>query len=44
MPMQYTANFNGCKNDDFRFKVFDFFASYFCSKHKLLVHVRTATM
>ena len=22
MPMQYTANFNGCKNDNFKLKFF----------------------
>ena len=33
-PMQYTANFNGCKNDDFQVKqIF----SYFCLKHRLWV-------
>ena len=25
MPMQYTAIFHGCKNDNFRLNVFDFF-------------------
>ena len=42
-PMQYTAIFHSCKNDNFQFNFFDFF-SYFCSKHILLVHVRTASM
>ena len=25
MPMQYTAIFKGCKNDDFSLKIFDIF-------------------
>ena len=28
MSVQYTVNFNGCKNDNFQFKFLDFF-SYF---------------
>ena len=39
-PMQYTANLNGCKNDNFQLN-FELF-SYFCSKHRSWVHVRTA--
>ena len=34
-PMHYTANLNGCKNDNFSRKKIRFFTSYFCSKHKL---------
>ena len=33
-PMQYTAIFHGCKNDNFLLKIFDYF-SLFCSKHRL---------
>ena len=43
MSVQYTANFNGCKSDNFQFKCLDFFL-IFCSKHRLWVHVRTAPM
>ena len=25
IPMQYTAIFHGCKNDDFQWKLFDYF-------------------
>ena len=42
-PTQYTAIFHGCKNDDFQLNYFYFF-SYFCSKHILWVHVRTASL
>ena len=42
-PMQYTAIFNGRKNDDnFQMKNYDIF--FFCSKHRSWVHVRTASM
>ena len=40
--VQYTAIFHGCNNDNFQKKIFDTF-SYFCSKHILWVHVRTAS-
>ena len=43
MSVQYSAIFHGCKNDNFQMKIFDIF-SYFCSKHRLWVHVRTASM
>ena len=39
MSMQYTAIFHGCKNGE---KMLYF--SYFCSKHRLWVHVRTASL
>ena len=42
MPVQYTAIFYGCKNDNFQIIFFGYF-SYFCSKHRLWVHVRTAS-
>ena len=42
MSMQITAIFHGCINGNFQFKVFGFF-SYFCSKHRLWVHVRIAS-
>ena len=25
MPVQYTVNFNGCKNNNFQLKIIDFF-------------------
>ena len=31
-PMQYTAVFDGCKNDNFQMNFFLYF-SYLCSKH-----------
>ena len=40
MSVQYTAIFHGCKNDNFQM----IFFSYFCSKHRLWVHVRTASV
>ena len=42
-PMQYTAIFHGCKNNNFQSILFLLF-SYFWSKHILLVHVRTASL
>ena len=42
MSVQYTAIFHGCKNYNFQMKFFLYF-SYFCSKHRLWVHVRTAS-
>ena len=39
MPMQYTATFHGCKNDNFHMKNCDIF-SYFCSKHRSWVHIQ----
>ena len=39
LPMQYAAIFTGCKNDNFQIQKLIFF----CSKHKLRVHVRTAS-
>ena len=42
-PIQYTLIFHGCKNDNFFFFFFLLF-SYFCSKHRLWVHVRTASL
>ena len=42
-PMQYTAIFQGCKNDNLQMKKMLYF-SYFCSKHRLWVHVRTASL
>ena len=42
-PMQYTAIFQGCKNVHFQIFFFKLF-SYFCSKHLLWVHVRTASV
>ena len=41
MSMQYTAIFHGCKNGNFSVKKCYIF-SYFCSNHRLRVHVRTA--
>ena len=38
-PMQYTAIFQGCKKDNFQMKDCDVFL-YFCSKHRLWVHVQ----
>ena len=40
MPMQYAAIFHGCKIENFKMKKIDIF-SYFCSKHRLWVHVRS---
>ena len=37
-PMQYTANVNGYKNELSSAENFQFF-SFFCSKHRLWVHV-----
>ena len=42
LPMQYTEFFSVVKNGNFQLKKFDIF-SYFCSKHRLWVHVRTAS-
>ena len=42
-PMKYTAIFQGCKTDKFQMKKCDIF-SYFCSKHRSWVHVRTASL
>ena len=42
-PIQYTAIFHSFKNDYCQMKSFDIF-SYFCSKHRLCVHVRTASV
>ena len=39
MPMQYTENFFCSKNSKFHCNFF----LYFCSKHRLWVHVRTAS-
>ena len=39
-PMQYTAIFHSCKNDNFQMKNCDI-CSYFCSKYRSWVHVRT---
>ena len=41
MPMQYTEIFKVVKND-ISVEIFCYF-SYFCSKHRLWVHVRTAS-
>ena len=43
MSVQYTAIFDDCKNDNFQMKIFDIFP-FFCSKHRLWVHVRTASV
>ena len=43
MSVPYTAIFHGCKNCNFQKKKMWFFF-YFCSKHRLWVHVRTALM
>ena len=43
MSEQYTAIFHGCKNDNFQMIFLKYF-SYFCSKHRLWVHVRTASV
>ena len=40
MPMQYTAIFHSCKNDNFQMKFFNIFL-IFALKHRLWVHVRT---
>ena len=42
-PMQHTAVFHGCKNGNFQLIFFLPF-SYFCSKHRLWVHVRTDSL
>ena len=42
-PMKYTAIFHGCKNDNFQMKNSDIF-SFFCSKHRLWVNVRTGSV
>ena len=42
MSMQYTAIFHGCKNVNFLMKNYNIFL--FWSKHRLWVHVRTATV
>ena len=39
-PRQHKAISHGCENDNFLSKTIDIF-SYFCSKHRLWVHVRT---
>ena len=39
-PMQYTAIFHGCKNDNCQMKIFDIFL-IFCSKHRLWVLTST---
>ena len=41
--MQYTAIFHSCKNGNFQMKKCNIFSS-FCSKHRSLVHVRTASL
>ena len=42
-PMQYTAITHGCKNGNFQKKKINIFF-YFCSKHRLWVHVRAALL
>ena len=42
-PMLYTAIFHGCKNDNFQMKKKVIF-SYVCSKHRLWIQVRTASV
>ena len=42
LPMQLTEIFLALKFDNFQLKKNDIF-SYFCSKHRLWVHVRTAS-
>ena len=42
LPMQYTEIFLALKIENFQLKKFVIF-SYFCSKHKFWVHVRTAS-
>ena len=42
LPMQYTEIFLALKNENFQLKKFDSFL-IFCSKHRLWVHVRTAS-
>ena len=42
MPMQYTVIFLGCKNGNFQMK--NRYFSYLCSKHRLQVSVRTASL
>ena len=39
-PMQYTEFFEDLNFENFQKKIFDIFF-YFCSKHRLWVHVRT---
>ena len=41
MPMQYTDIFQVVKNENFQKKISRIF-SYFCSKYRFWVHVRTA--
>ena len=43
MHMQYTAIFHGCKKNNFQMKNNCIF-SYFCSKHRLMVHVRITSL
>ena len=43
MSVQYTAIFHGYKNGNFQMKKCDFF-SFFCSKHRSWVNVRTASL
>ena len=42
LPMQYTEIFLALKIENFQLKNFDIFLIY-CSKHRLWVHVRTAS-
>ena len=42
-PMQYTANFNYCKNVNFQLKMFNHCLSYICLEYRLWVLVRTAS-
>ena len=42
-PVQCTATFHGLKNDNVQIKNCDIFL-IFCSKHRLCVHVRTASL
>ena len=42
-PLLYTAIFSTLKIDNLQMKKCDIF-SYYCSKHKLWVHVRAATL
>ena len=41
-PMQYTAIFQVCKNDNFQLNFFDYF--YIFAQNILWVHVRTASI
>ena len=43
LSMQYTETFFSCKNQKFLLEFFLYF-SYFCSKHRLWVHNRTALL